>query len=75
MDENAAGMDATYQLAPTALLLPSPFFSPCFLSFPLSPPILKLAIIVGVASVSAFRFLDLLPPRNLRNGMLQHAGP
>ena len=48
-------------------LLPSPFFllviTPSPLPpFPLSPPILKLAIIVGAASVSAFRFLDLLTP-------------
>ena len=70
MDENAAGMDATYQLAPTALPSALTFFSPCYHPFspsplppfPLSPPILKLAIIVGAASVSAFRFLDLLTP-------------
>ena len=65
MDENAAGMDATYQLVPAALPSALNFLfsllSP-LLPFPRSPPILKLAIIVGVASVSAFRFLDLLPP-------------
>ena len=62
MDENAAGMDVTYQLAPTALPSALTFLFSLLLPFPLSPPILKLAIIVGVASVSAFRFLDLLPP-------------
>ena len=67
MDENAAGMDATYQLAPIALPSALTFFllviTPSPLPpFPLSPPILKLAIIVGAASVSAFRFLDLLTP-------------